>query len=58
MTDKLVQGCLPRCLPAFHHARVYAIATTEPRLHGGRRCFAEPGPLAGFLRSGIATHPS
>jgi predicted ATP-grasp superfamily ATP-dependent carboligase len=52
MTDKLVQAAYLDAA-GLPYARVYAIATTEPRLHGGAQCFAEPGPLAEFLRSGM-----
>ena len=52
MTDKLAQtGYLEAA--GLPHARVYAVATSEPRSYGTARCFTEPGPLAAFLRAGM-----
>jgi hypothetical protein len=52
MTDKLAQSAYFEAV-GLPHARVLAVATPEPRLHG-IPCFTRPEPLAAFLRDGIA----
>jgi len=55
MTDKLAESAYFDAV-GLPHARVYALATSEPRLYAGAPCFTEPGPLADFLRDGM-TYP-
>ena len=55
MTDKLAQSAYYDAI-GLPHARVYAVATSEPRLYASAPCFTEPGPLADFLRDGM-TYP-
>ncbi len=52
MTDKLAQTAYLEAV-GIPHARVYAIATSEPRLYGTARSFTSRGTLASFLRSGM-----
>jgi hypothetical protein len=55
MTDKLAESAYFDAL-GLPHARVYAVATSEPRLYGNAPCFTEAAPLADFLRGGM-TYP-